>query len=197
MKKIFVRLNILVLFVGLILVSAEAQQAKKEKTSEPVVIQEGKGVLGLAVGQSTRADVVKKLGENYELVRHIEYSYEMVYHDLGLSFYTCQSDGGEEVFVITIRPPFKAKTESGIILGESSFADVVKLYGETKDKYNNNYAYKGIEFYHDEEYAESTDDAELIKQKKVIGIHIVESTGLRQCDSKQETFTTEDTEDNE
>ncbi|HEY0428475.1 MAG TPA: hypothetical protein VGC76_11900 [Pyrinomonadaceae bacterium] len=199
MKKIFIQISLLIFSSGLLFVSADAQRAGEKrpaetaavKAAEPVVITDGAGIYGLSVGKSSRADVIKKLGDGYELIKHYEYSYEMIYHDSGLSFYTCQSDGGNELFVIRIQAPFKAKTETGIVLGESTFADVVRIYGKPKEKYNNNYSYKGIEFYYDEEYADSTDDKVEIKQKKVIAINIIESNGLRQCGSKKEIYTNE------
>lgn len=199
MKKIFLQTSFLIFSFGLLCVSDEAQRAGQAqpsetavvKAAETVMVTPGAGIYGLSVGKSTRSDVVKKLGEDYELIKHYEYSYELVYSDAGLSFYTCQADGGNALFVIHMQAPFKAKTESGIVLGESTFADVVKIYGKPKEKYNHNYSYKGIEFYYDEEYADSNPDDAEIKQKKVIGINIVESNGLRQCDSKKEIYTNE------
>jgi hypothetical protein len=57
-----------------------------------------------------------------------------------------------------LKPPFQGKTEKGIILGLSTFEDVVKAYGETEWSYIGNWLldpvalkkqYDGIGFYQD------------------------------------------------
>lgn len=120
-------------------------------------ITEGVSLDNIVLGRSTTNDVISVYGNDYKLVNHKDYSYEMIYKKHGLSFYACQADPNKEIFVIEIQSPAKVTTSKGIILGESTMADVLRIYGETEDfEYEN----EGIYFKHDEQSDEEVDDDE-------------------------------------
>ncbi|MCS6874076.1 MAG: hypothetical protein N2Z23_00725 [Pyrinomonadaceae bacterium] len=140
------------------------QDVKKE--TEYKIAKEGVGIEGIVVGKSTMQDVIKKFGKDYKWIVHKKYSYQMAYPN-GLSFYICQSDKRKEIFDIEIKPPYKARTSRGVILGVSTVEDVQRIYGKSKDGLE----YRGVNFYYTNQ-----------KGKRVITtIDIVENSGLRQC----------------
>ncbi|HQU85391.1 MAG TPA: hypothetical protein PKY59_19780 [Pyrinomonadaceae bacterium] len=130
-------------------------------------IVEGESLDSIIIGKSTMDDVVSVYGTDYKLIKHNEYSNEMVYTKLGLSFYSCQNDPNKEIFSISIQSPFKVTTRKGIILGESNFADVLRIFGKSE----RNYAFKGIAFFNDEiNYKEkiAKSEEEVVKKNTVI-----------------------------
>ena len=114
--KIFVSIMFLILGVSVSL-------AQKSKRASNVVVREGVGLNGLRVGRSTRSDVIRKYGRGFKFLRNGKYSFQMRYAN-GLSFYYCQSDKVQRVFVIEMRSPFRGKTAKGIVLGNSTLAEV-------------------------------------------------------------------------
>ena len=127
---------------------------------------EGVGVEGLRVGKSTRSDVIRRLGRGFRLLKNGRYSYQMKYRN-GLSFYYCQRDNIQRIFVIEMRSPYRAKTKKGIVLGKSTLEDIYRIYGKSSDGLR----YRGVEFY----YAR-------FRGKRVVSVvDIVENGGLRQC----------------
>jgi hypothetical protein len=146
--------------------STNAQTSKQLK-----VIKEGSGIDGIVVGRSTSADVIKKYGKVYRWEVNKKYSYQMTYPDLGLSFYMCQNDKREEIFLIEIKSPFRGKTTKGVTLAKSTKEETEKIYGPPK----NGFEYPGIQFYYNR-YG---------KRNLITEIDIVEKTGLRQCDAKK------------
>jgi hypothetical protein len=152
----------------------KSQQSEKRATksvptqeNEYKIARESVGLEGIVVGKSTMNDVIEKFGKNYRWVVHKKYSYQMAYPN-GLSFYICQSDKKKQVFDIEIKPPYKAKTHRGIILGKSTVEDVYRIYG----KPNSGLEYKGVHFYYTNRGG----------KKIITTIDIVESKGIRQCD---------------
>lgn len=109
-------------------------------------VVEGESLDNILIGKSTMDDVVAIYGNDYKLIKHREYSYEMVYKNLGVSFYSCQADPNREIFSIYFQAPFRATTAQGIVLGKSSLADVFKIFG----KANRSYEFEGIAFFADE-----------------------------------------------
>jgi len=109
-------------------------------------VVEGESLGSIKIGKSTAADVETAYGSNYKLVNHNKYSFEMIYKELGLSFYYCQADPNKEIFVVEMEAPFKAVTKSGIILGESTFADISRVYSGGKTTYSDA-DFDGIYFY--------------------------------------------------
>ncbi len=153
----------LVLLVSGISYSVEAQ---KKSNTGLTVVKEGIGLHGLRVGYSTRSDVIRKLGRRFKTRKNGRYSFQMMYPN-GLSFYYCQKDNVQQIFVIEIRAPFRARTSKGIVLSKSTLSDIRRVYGKSKKGLR----YSGVEFYYD-----------TYKGKKVVTvIDIVEKRGLRQC----------------
>ncbi len=147
--------------------SSEKQNREQTEKDEYKIVKEGTGLEGIVDGKSTMQDVIDKFGKNYRWIVHKKYSYQMAYPN-GLSFYICQSDKKKEVFDIEIKPPYKAKTSRGIVLGKSTVEDVQKTYGKSA---TDALEYNGVSFSYTSQ-----------KGKKVITmIDIFEKTGLRQC----------------
>lgn len=168
--KVLTRFVIPLAAVALFVTAAAAQG--NSRTVKPVekpkvkVVKEGVGFDGIQVGVSTAADVIKKFGKNYRLVKHKKYSAQMVYPG-GISFYYCQSDKKKEIFDIELRAPFRAKTSKGIVLSESTVEDVKKKYGRSNDGLE----YRGVGFFY----------AKYRGRNVVTVIDIVENSGIRQC----------------
>ncbi|MEQ1922633.1 MAG: hypothetical protein ABL952_08995 [Pyrinomonadaceae bacterium] len=135
------------------------------------VIKEGAGIEGIKVGKSTSEDVIKRFGKVYRWEINKKYSYQMTYDKIGLSFYFCQSDKKEEIFLIEIKSPYKGKTSKGIVLGQSTKEETEKAYGKPTDGFE----YPGINFYYNK-YG---------KRNLITEIDIVESSGVRQCQDKK------------
>lgn len=163
MKVSFLCLLTVILFA---LIPTNAQTSKPLK-----VIKEGSGIDGIVVGKSTAADVVKKYGKVYRWEINKKYSFQMTYPDKGLSFYMCQNDQREQIFLIEIKAPFKGKTSKGVTLAKSTKEETEKIYGRPKDGFE----YPGIHFYYNR-YG---------KKNLITEIDIIEKTGLRQCDAKK------------
>ncbi len=132
-------------------------------------IIEGESFDNILIGKSTMDEVIAVYGNDYKLLKHKEYSYEMIYKNLGLSFYSCQADPKKEIFTIDIQAPFKTTTRKGIILGESTFADVWRLYGKW-DKTSAGFEYEGVYFLFEEQ---NKDQADAENQKPEIEINLV------------------------
>ncbi|NIM92900.1 MAG: hypothetical protein GTO18_04220 [Anaerolineales bacterium] len=93
-------------------------------------LQEGVGVKDIAIGSSSRSDVIKSFGDDFRATHLKEYSVELAYEELGLSFYYLQDDPKELIFSIVAKPPFAGKTSKGIGVGNSTMEDVVAAYGK-------------------------------------------------------------------
>jgi hypothetical protein len=139
--------------------------------AQGVDIKDGVGIGSVKVGASTRKDVESKFGKPEELIKHKKYSTQMLYKEKGLSFYFCQSDKKQQIFVIEIRRPFQGKTLRGVQIGTSTREDVKKLYGDGNKK-NKAREYRGIQFY----YTPTKKDGDIVTE-----IDIYEKTGIRQC----------------
>ena len=135
------------------------------------VIKEGSGIEGIKVGKSTSKDVIKKFGKVYRWEINKKYSYQMTYDRVGVSFYFCQVDKTEEIFLIETKAPYKGKTSKGIILGSSTKEETEAKYGSPKQGFE----YPGINFYYNK-YG---------KRNIITEIDILESTGLRQCKERK------------
>lgn len=150
------------------IVCAAALIALPQTVTKPNVIKEGVGVMGIKVGSSTSKDVVKKFGKVYRWEINKKYSYQMTYDRSGVSFYFCQQDKKEVIFLIEMKAPFKGTTTKGVTLGTTTKEETEKLYGKPKDGFE----YPGINFYYNK-YG---------KRNVISEIDILETKGLRQCD---------------
>jgi hypothetical protein len=138
------------LFFGLTLAICACVGVVSFAQTQMAEVIEGERLGNIKIGKSTAGDVESVYGTNYKLVNHNKYSFEMIYKDLGLSFYYCQADPNKEIFVVEMEAPFKAVTKSGIVLGESTFADIYRIYGGGGSTYSEA-DYKGIYFYTEED----------------------------------------------
>lgn len=157
--------------------SISAAQSKPKSKSTPAkpsqklnVVKEGSGIEGIQVGKSNARDVMKKFGARPRREVNKKYSNQLTYDRLGLSFYYCQSDKKETIFLIEIKAPYKAKTSKGVVLGQSTKEETEKIYGKPRDGFE----YKGINFYYNR-YG---------RRNLISEIDVLESKGLRQCDAK-------------
>ncbi len=169
MKKGYFTAVLAILISCFFVVSETNAQQNTKQTNKLVVVKEGVGFNGIAVGKSTMADVAKKFGKNYQLKTHKKYSYQMIYPG-GLSFYYCYADKRKEIFDIEMRAPFSVKTSKGITLGKSTLDEVYKVYGKRKDGLE----YRGVSFFY----------AKFRGKNTVTVIDIVENSGIRQCTEK-------------
>lgn len=147
----------------LILLSVCCLNKSKEDTH---IIKSGIGYDNFIIDETTLSDIINYYGNNYRIdsahwlppmfdstqIFSISYSYDTI--GVTFSFYP----DSNRVFCITVKPPFQGKTKEGIILGISTFEDVVKAYGETEWHYIGNWLldpialikqYDGIEFFQD------------------------------------------------
>jgi len=145
--KLNIRHRLVALFFGVVfLICASIGVGSYAQTREGF-ITEGESLDSINIGKSTMDDVIAIYGVDYKLIKHREYSYEMVYKNLGLSFYSCQNDPNKEIFSIDIQAPFKATTAKGIVLGESTFDDVFRAYGKwEKNSIGFEYEKEGLYF---------------------------------------------------
>jgi len=134
-------------------------------------IKEGVGVGGIRVGKSTSADVIKKYGKSFRREINKKYSYQLTYDRAGLSFYFCQNDIRDEVFLIEIKAPFMGRTSRGVVLGRSTKEETEKIYGKSPDGFK----YKGVHFYYNK-YG---------RRNLITEIDVVENSGIRQCGEKK------------
>ncbi|HUR96855.1 MAG TPA: hypothetical protein VMZ26_02185 [Pyrinomonadaceae bacterium] len=139
--------------LALFLFTVFAQQAE-------MTVMEGERADSINIGESTESDVVASYGTDYKLIEHGKYSYEMLYKNLGLSFYYCSADPSKEIFVVEMEAPAGALTNKGILLGSSTIDDVLRVYGEPEEelKEGSGLEYEGIYFYAEEDT--DSDDAE-------------------------------------
>lgn len=98
----------------------------------PVYVTAGIGVDGVAVGYSTKNTVTARYGDQYQLVEHKQYSYEMKYEELGMSFWYRFADPQQKIFAISAWPKSRAFTAGGIVVGRSTLKDVFDAYGKAE-----------------------------------------------------------------
>ena len=162
-KKIFGFLSVILLMFGFSVLAS----AQKKSGSDYKIATAGVGFDGIRIGISTRADVIRKYGRNFNTKTHGRYSAQMVYPG-GISFYYCQRDRQQEIFDIELRSPARVKTAKGIVLNRSRVSELRKKYGEPREGLR----FQGIEFY----YIRT-------RGKRVITvIDIVEKNGMRECE---------------
>lgn len=107
-------------------------------------IYPGKGLGTLTLKESTKADVIALYGKKFKEDKKVfsEYDakqktyitktyFKMIYKKKGLVFFFVQTEGdaAEVLTEIEISSPFFGKTTKGIILGQSTFADLISFSG--------------------------------------------------------------------
>lgn len=133
---------------------------------EMPIIKAGKSFGNITLGESTVDDVVKEYGKKYKKEKkvfseffakdntYITFTYfKMIYKKQGLVFNFTQREGDDKEVLtnIEISSPFKAKTDKGIVIDESTFEDVIAQYGSMMWTYSNenkrvSKTYEGIMF---------------------------------------------------
>src|SRR5262245_25812519 len=122
----------LFLLTALTTFSLEARGFCTDSKNMPLYISAGIGIEGVTVGHSTMNTVVAKYGNKFSLVEHKQYSYEIRYEDLGLSFWYKYADPDKKIFSIAVSAPCHGFTSRSIVVGESKLKDVFNAYGKTE-----------------------------------------------------------------
>ena len=122
-------LFLLIIFLTHCSRSVSVSTMNKYNTSDNI-INDGHGFDSFEINKTTAEDVVRMLGRKFNKVKHGDHSVQMHFEDMGVSFYYYQDDETKEIFSIVFSTPFKGKTSNGIVLGQSTMRDVVRLYGE-------------------------------------------------------------------
>lgn len=178
MKKLYT------LFI-LLIILPEIFSCKDNSQEQIHVLHPGIGYDKLKIGVTTLQDIALLYGDNYRCdtfyvkktlsigTHDIDsfpktmYSIGVFYDSLGISFFFHPDE--KNIFCISIKSPFKAKTDKGVILNESTFYEIEKIYGKadwgfpdqklTKD-------YEGIIFYQENKFGFPTKDEDLEKSLK-------------------------------
>ena len=138
----------------------------------------GLGIEGIAVGYSTKKSVFSKFGDDFSLIEHEKYSYEMRYNT-GMSFWYRYDDHEQKIFSIQLRPESHAFTSRGIVVGRSTLQDVFDAYGKsgfftTSAEESWFFDYPGIQFHVEfkaNDWRLNSREKKLLK-RKVIAIQI-------------------------
>jgi len=173
--------KIAIAFVLFCLVASEIQSSPSAINSpQSELVIDGVGISWIVVNASTEADVIALYGDDFKLIEHRKYSYEIEYKDLGLSFYYCYCDEEKRIVAILIKAPCPGATSKGIIVGQNTLQDVFDLYGKADPRTTTAqkslfFEYPGINFhidYQEEVTAEAIGEEQL--NKKIIAIEIVD-----------------------
>ncbi len=147
-------------------------------SAQSVLINEGVGVEDIVVGKSTMSDVIAAYGDDFGLIEHNKYSYEIMYEERGLSFYYRYDDSDKRIFAIVIKPPCHGFTNRGIVVCHSTLRDVFNAYGKAKAQTTTaeetwSYEYEGVIFHTKFDSFGETEKAKL--KKKIVGIEVVDN----------------------
>lgn len=123
---------ILVLTLIVFALAAGTRALAQQVRPQSVYVAAGQGVEGITVGYSTKSSVVAKYGNEFDLIEHNKYSYEINYGDYGLSFWYRYGDQQEKIFAIAVKPKSHGFTGRGIVVGRSTLKDVFDVYGKRK-----------------------------------------------------------------
>jgi hypothetical protein len=124
------RQPILFLLLLLLITSCTKLAYVDKYTLTDNIIIDGQGIGSFEINHTTAKDVIKKLGRQFDEIKHNEHSVQMLYKDLGMSFYYYQKDETKKIFSVIFSEPFTGRTSKGIVLRQSTMEDVVRLYGE-------------------------------------------------------------------
>lgn len=171
--------HLIIFFALTIIASCSKENYADKYTVNDNIIIDGHGIETFVIDETRAKDVIKKLGRQFTEIKHKEYSVQLYYQDLGVSFYYMQGDNTKEIFSIVFSKPFKGRTSKGIVLGQSTMEDVVKIYGEpdwsTCDKCDFwTSEYEGIQFSveRDKSLPQFPLDEEVHLKKKIVEIEV-------------------------
>lgn len=137
------------------------------------VVIEGESLEGIRIGKSVESDVISSYGKAFKLVEHNKYSFEIVYNKLGLGFYYCSNDPKKEIFLVRVESPFQATTSKGIILSQSTFANVFDIYGASNEN-SAGFEFEGINFHYQTDKEKAAYDDKLYINRKIKEVKIEE-----------------------
>lgn len=123
-------MRLIFLPVALALLLAVYCRSATERARECIVVSEGSGFYGIAAGGSSADDVRRLLGVPSTVLKHSDYSYELVYEARASSFFFKQGDPTHTIFAMIIASPACAATQKGVRLGESPMRAVIGTYGQ-------------------------------------------------------------------
>jgi hypothetical protein len=164
-------ISLMILLTG----GAERGACRSQSSRQWTYITEGVGISGILIGKSTASDVVSSFGTKYTVNTHNEYSREIEYTDLGLSFYYCLKDKQKRIFLVEV---YHGTTSKGIVIGQSTLKDVHDLYGKEDDAGNCDsgsciHEYKGVQFYVEGPNTVATETNKDPLQMKVVEIDVM------------------------
>lgn len=108
------------------------KKAVVSKNSKYTTVYRYYGIGDVELGKVTASDVFKKYDSDYKVINHNDYSMELKYEDLGISFYYLLKNKDKKIFSIHVKKPFLGKTPEGIVLGESTIKETINKYGKAK-----------------------------------------------------------------
>lgn len=157
-----------------------SQSSVGQSNSDIVLLTAGVGIENIVIDKSRAEDVINSYGKKFSLIKHGEYSNQMYYQKLCLSFYYMQYDKEKTIFDITATLPCKRKiaTSKGIFLGFSNLQEVVRIYGGNPEPLTTTatkiwfYEYPGITFSTKFDSWEEAQDDESFRRKIVTEISI-------------------------
>lgn len=114
----------------LILFAPPACQSALQRAPECVPVAEGRGFSGITAGKSSADDVRRLLGVPSTVVKHSDYSFELVYEARQSSFFFKQGDPHHTIFALIIAQPACAVTAKGVRLGQTTMRGVMAIYGK-------------------------------------------------------------------
>lgn len=143
-----------------------------------VYVAAGLGIDGITVGYSTKNSVTSKYGDDYALIEHEKYSYEIRYRDTGMAFWYRYDDPEQRIFSIGLRRESRAFTGRGIVVGRSNLQDVFNAYGKS-EFYTTSaeetwfFEYQGIKFHIEHKSSDKSVVPEKLLKRRIIEIEIV------------------------
>lgn len=141
----------IILFIGFLCLYSCTSLVEKYTKQENKIIS-GVGFEEFKVNETTIDEFIAELGDDYKEIEHNNYSVEIVYEKLGLSFYYKQNDQEKKVFTIIFEAPFNGITDKGIKIGDT-MQEAIDQYGmptwgscDQCDIWYVDYDYAGIQF---------------------------------------------------
>lgn len=92
------------------------------------IIEEGKGIDGIVIGETSQVQAIKELGEGYKIIEYNEGFTDVVYEKKGITL-CCDDDQEKTILSILFVPPNNYKTTKGIVVGINTMKDVIEKYG--------------------------------------------------------------------
>ncbi|MBC8755751.1 hypothetical protein H2O64_13830 [Kordia sp. YSTF-M3] len=124
--KYITKLILVSILTFLCLQSCNSHIEKYTKQENKII--SGEGLEAFKIKQTSIDEVITTLGKDYEEINHNEYSIEIIYKKLGLSFYYLLKDEEKKLFTIKFSAPFNGITDKGFKIGDT-LQSVIDIYG--------------------------------------------------------------------